>query len=261
MLQELRHRLIDCGLSQKEADVYLAMLELGSSSAQDISEKAGVNRSTTYLAIESLQRRGLASSVEEDKHTVFAAEDPRRLLSSVADELAEVAARQERLQSSLPNLLALFNAIEHKPKVRFFEGEEALTLVRHEIADIREPMWEVYAVDEALITSANVNAQDRIQVTKRVSGRVLMAIKPGCVPPYFDPRGIEVRAMDYDKYPFSGDMALTGKRVYIVSVRPNGSGLVIESEEIVALVRALYEAAWQSARLWNPPSNWKPIDA
>ncbi len=258
MLEELKRHLRECGLSPKEADVYLAMLELGASPVQEIAEKADVNRSTTYLAIEGLKRRGLASSYEEDKRMLFVAEDPHRLLSALTDELAHVAARRDRLQMTLPALLAIFNAIERKPKVRFFEGEEALRSIRQEIADIREPLWEVYAVDEPLVVVANAQAEERIQFTKRLQGRMLMAIKPGCVPPYFDPRGIEARVMDYERCPFSGDIALTSEKMYVVNAQEGLVGIAIESREIVQIFRAFYEAAWQGARPWTPPVNWKP---
>ena len=57
LIQELGH----LGLSEKEAAVYLASLELGPAPVQDISHKAKVNRATTYVMIESLMGRGLIS--------------------------------------------------------------------------------------------------------------------------------------------------------------------------------------------------------
>ena len=53
-MDELKKELEHLGLSDKEAKVYLAALEMGPSPVQDISHKAHVNRATTYVMIESL---------------------------------------------------------------------------------------------------------------------------------------------------------------------------------------------------------------
>jgi len=256
MLEDIKASLAECGFSKKETAVYLAMLELGPSSVQDIGKKAGVNRTTTYLLVESLKRRGVSSSFHQGKKTVFAAESPERLLSGVVNEIAGVRAKQERLKKSLPRLLAIFHAAGDQPKVRFFEGEEALGMIRKEIGECRESIWEAYAVDEPLIRVANIKGKERIQATKRTRGRVLMAIKPGLVPPYFDIRGTDVRLMDYGRLPFSGDIAITSDKLYIVTTAASGMGIVVESKEIVAMIRALYEAAWQCGKEWKPPAGW-----
>ena len=256
MLDNIKRSLAECGLSQKEASVYLAMLELGTASVQDIAMKAGVNRSTTYLMIESLQRRGLISNFDKGSKPQLTAENPEKLIAGVVDELAGVEARKQRLQNSLPHLLAMFQSAD-KPVVRFFEGEEALSMIREEVAQTREPFWEVYAVDEPLIALANTRGEERIQTTRRLTGRALMAIKPGCVPPYFDMRGIETRQIDYHSCPFSGDITITGNKLFILTAQPRGMGIIVESKEVVDIFRALYEAAWRIAKSWTPPAEWK----
>ena len=57
--------------SDKEARVYLALLELGEAPVQHISEKAKVNRATTYVVLEALQKRGVVTTIEKDKKVIF----------------------------------------------------------------------------------------------------------------------------------------------------------------------------------------------
>ena len=124
-----------------------------------------------------------------------------------------------------------------------------------------EPLWEFFAVDEAQLALLNNHAhkEERIQATKRVQGRILMAIKPGLVPAYFDARGIEVRTMDYDREPFSGDLAITTNKLYLLTFRGDGMGIIVESREAVAIARALYQMVWVSAKLWTSPSGWSLV--
>ena len=59
----LEFKLKELGLAEKEAKVFLASLELGSSAVQEIAKKAEINRATTYVIIEKLMKKGLMSSV------------------------------------------------------------------------------------------------------------------------------------------------------------------------------------------------------
>ena len=56
-----KEKLQELGLSEKEARVYLALFELGPSVVSGLAKKAGINRSTTYVILETLAKRGLVS--------------------------------------------------------------------------------------------------------------------------------------------------------------------------------------------------------
>ncbi len=257
MLDDIKSCLVEFGLSPKEIDVYLTMLELGPASAQDIANKAGVNRSTTYVMIEGLQRRGMVSTFDKGKKTFFFAETPQRLHAFVEDDLAKARVKQQQLDLALPRLLAIFNAMEDKPKVRYFEGEEALTLARMEMVETGEAIWELNAVDEPTVQIANTGAAKRIELSGRVKGaRLIFAIKLGVKPAYFNPRGFEVREIEYERYPFSGALVIVKNKLFIVTTKSVGMGVIVESGEIADIARAMYEAAWIRAKPWKPPSDW-----
>lgn len=115
----LKQQLERLGFSQGEAKVYLAALELGETSVARIAQKAKVERTTTYLFLESLKKRGLITLSKQGKKTVYAAENPRRLK-------AEMEEKNKFVDALLPELLSIANAIDHKPKVRFFESKEEI---------------------------------------------------------------------------------------------------------------------------------------
>ena len=54
---ELIEVLNKTGLHEKEAKVYLALLELGTADVSDIAAKAGVKRPTSYLVLDELKER------------------------------------------------------------------------------------------------------------------------------------------------------------------------------------------------------------
>ncbi len=63
----LHDALTRAGLTSYQADVYLALLELGSAPVVDVADRAGVPTSQTYDVVRSLEDRGFVETVERDK--------------------------------------------------------------------------------------------------------------------------------------------------------------------------------------------------
>ncbi len=121
------------GLSDKEARVYLALLELGPSSAYKIGPKAALKRPITYVVLESLQHKGLVSSVPQGGRKLYVAVGPGKILG-------ELEKTKELYKRFLPNLEALYNESERKekPQVQFFEGKEAVAEVYERILQAKK---------------------------------------------------------------------------------------------------------------------------
>ena len=77
--ENLKKALLQLNLTEKEIASYLALLELGALSIQDISRNTGINRVTTYSAIEELRQKGLVSESRKGKKKLFVAENPESL--------------------------------------------------------------------------------------------------------------------------------------------------------------------------------------
>lgn len=118
--------LMKLGLSEKEAKVYLAALELAQDTVQNISKKSGVNRPTTYVILEKLMQMGLISKVEKDRKTLFIAEDPRELENILEKQKREIEDKKGELKAIMEELKALNNTNQEKPIVKYFEGEDGL---------------------------------------------------------------------------------------------------------------------------------------
>ena len=172
--------LVNLGLSEKEARVYLAALELGKSAVQKISQKAGVNRATTYVIIEGLMKKGLMSSATEDKKQYFYAETPEKLSLLFKIQEAELKNKQEGLQKLLPNLKAISNIAEEKPVVRYFVGKEGLKSISEELsANKGEPVRMAYSQDliESVFSKEERTIMRKKRMTKKIKTKVLYNYK------------------------------------------------------------------------------------
>ncbi len=248
-MKDLKEILAEYGLSDKESSVYLAMLELGPASVQDIAKKSGVNRATTYVLIESLKRRGLMSTFEKGKKTMFVAESPDRLKRLIEKEMSVIKDKEQRLQEALPSFLALYNSsAQDKPIVKYFEGNEGVKTARELMMRCRGEMLNFVAVDESTVNVSKIGENQRLEVGKRLQGKVIIALKEGVKLPYFDRSNWNVKQISYDSYPFTGDLHLFDNKVLFIVMKAQPIAFLLESPEVYGLTRAMYEAVWSNAK-------------
>jgi len=249
-MKELVNILAEYGLSDKEASVYLAMLELGPASVQDIAKKAGVNRATTYVMIEALKRRGLMSTFDKGKKTMFVAESPERLKRLAEAEEHAAQEKGERLKDQLPSFLALFtSSSQEKPNVRFFEGDEGYRTVRDLYGQSRGEILSFIALDEAMITFSKIDETKRMELNERLHGRTIRAVKPGTPIPAINKQNWEVREIPYEAFPFSGEVLFFDEKVSITITKAKPIVFLIENADTSRLLRAMFEATWRGAKV------------
>ncbi|MDF1496857.1 MAG: helix-turn-helix domain-containing protein [Patescibacteria group bacterium] len=248
-MKDLKECLAEYGLSDKESLVYLSMLELGPASVQDIAKKSGVNRATTYVMIESLKRRGLMSTFDQGKKTMFVAESPERLKRLIEKDVRLIQEKEDRLKEALPSFLALYNSsTQEKPIVKFFEGEEGVRSAREIMMQTRGEMLNFVAINEETLSISKIDERQRVEAGKRIHGKIIMAIKEGLKSPYFDRTNWEVKHIAYESYPFTGDLHLFDNKVLYIIMKAKPIAFLLESPEVYALTRAMYEAVWRCAR-------------
>ncbi len=122
----IREALQAFGLSDKEIKIYLASLELGTATANEISNKADLNRSTTYDLLKSFLEKGIASKVIKNKTTNFEVAAPEKLI-------AQLEERKVKLKSVLDELKLLEQQVVKKPTIEAYEGHAGIKTILEDI--------------------------------------------------------------------------------------------------------------------------------
>lgn len=126
--------LKESGLTVGEIKVYLALLELGSSTTGPIIEKSGIAKSIIYQILERLMQKGLVSFITEEKTKYFQAAEPKKLLQYIEE-------REEKLQENKKQVQALLPELELKQKaakeseVNVFKGFRGITTTHEHTYD------------------------------------------------------------------------------------------------------------------------------
>ena len=127
----MKEELLRYGLNDKEADIYLACLKSGESTANRLSELTGIRRSTVYEVLSKLKKKGIISSVNKEKKFYFDAISPQGLI----DLLKE---RQDVIENILPDLNKIKNSITIKSKAELYEGVKSIKPAVLEMLNYKE---------------------------------------------------------------------------------------------------------------------------
>lgn len=117
------------GLSEAQAKVYEAALELGESSMQELAKKSGIIRTTIYSFMDVLKDRGFITETKKGKRRVYSATHPERLLDVSKARVVE-------LETAMPELMAIYNSQStQKPRVTFYDGIDGVLEVYADMLD------------------------------------------------------------------------------------------------------------------------------
>lgn len=250
----LDKELTGLGLSPKEAKVYLALLELGTASAQAIARRAGIVRPTTYVILETLARKGLASKATgpDAKKMLFAAEAPERLQAFLQQQKQKIEQQRQDLDRLLPELRSLLLRGEDKPRVRLFEGKEGLQVLQEEfISSGRGPVEGLVSLDDLYALFPEPEFHERIRAIRLKAG---LATRQVCATSQPTPKVEEDRRylresryISRERFPFRGSFYVNGPILSIVSLQSKIIGVLIEHQDISDAFRAIFHLAWEAA--------------
>ncbi|HBB03067.1 MAG: transcriptional regulator TrmB [Candidatus Peregrinibacteria bacterium GW2011_GWF2_38_29] len=238
--------LIKFGLTDKEAKIYLALLEMGPSTVTEISKKAKITRTNGYHVLNGLITKGLVSTYEEKSKMVFIAENPERIVSMLEENLKEIETNIQRAKKVLPEFKAIHRHPTGKLKIKFYEGVEGIISVYEDTLTARS----------AILGYASVENQH--------------SFMPGYFPEYYDRRtrrGIPVKAiLAYTedsfrikgldkahirtskiipvKYRISPEIDIYDDKVTIMSLKEK-FGAIIESREVADAFKKLFMLAYE----------------
>lgn len=122
------------GLTPNEAKIYEALLNLGTSSVEEVSLESNVHRRNAYDSVEKLIRKGLATEEFVSNRRYVRAVNPTRLLDIVAE-------KESAVRAVLPELVEKFNRKPRKEEAVIYRGLEGFKNYLNDILEVNEPAF------------------------------------------------------------------------------------------------------------------------
>lgn len=102
------------GINDKQAKVYMALLQLGKATAYRLAIISGIKRPTVYVILGELEEKGFINRMPNTSKQIFVPKQPRYLVEEAEEEL-------RKIKDIIPELSAM-TSMEDKPNMIFYEG-------------------------------------------------------------------------------------------------------------------------------------------
>lgn len=232
------------GLTEKEARVYLAVLELGQDTVLNIAKRAEIKRPTTYVALDSLIQEGLVRKLPRGTTTLYIAENPDYLLSVLGE-------KEKAIKNVIPLLKAIYSIDRAKPQIRFYEGKEGVGKIYKELRQAKKYILFYGSIKdimkyfpESFLTPEQIKEMN-IPVKEIVTSDPVDIKYAKKINKLKNPKH-KVRTVKKGIF-FTLDSAIFDDKIAIISVKKDYFGVIIESKDISHSFGVLYDLAWQSA--------------
>jgi len=240
----IEEKLQDLNINSQQAKLYLAALQLSSASVAELALKAGVERTACYPHLKKLVKIGLLSVALKKDKTVFIAENPKKI-----NEILEE--KKNHFNKLMPDLLAIFNAKDIKPKVRYYEGREGMknillnsiksgskeNLHLNPFNNVIEVLGKDFArhyIETRVKNKINVRS---LRLQEEVQGSWEFKTKDQSI----------LREVRYLPKDFNLDnlIIIYNNTIAIISSVKENYGLEIESKELSNTMRSVFEILWK----------------
>lgn len=245
-------QLCQFGISKKEANIYIALLELGPSTVQEVAKHLKMNRSTTHVLCESLKEKGFLGQTRNRGKRLLFAEEKEKFRKMVEDEKSHLLLKEMTLDGLLPALEMIEPGQKDKPKVRFYEGQRGFLDVCQRSLDKAkdEILFLGSRTDFHKVASLEYNRNHYVPTRLERSIKIKMLI-------FKNPSAIELQKNDEkemretrflpNNYKFNSTVLVYGNEFAMITSTAPFLGVVIESKELTDFIAKTFHMLWHHA--------------
>jgi sugar-specific transcriptional regulator TrmB len=247
----LEKYLEDAGLSDKEAAVYLHLVQVEKASVVELAEKTKIKRPTVYTILDSLAKKGLVAEIEEDKKTKYVAEPPERLKTYIERKEVFLNELKDRFAHDvIPQIKSLQRETGEKPVVKYFSGKEGIVSINEDVYEGKpdgSPFYIIYSKDllDEVFKDKETDKYKKNRTGQNIKAKVLYNWSKG--EKQSDSLADRIK-VDDKKYPFYADISIYKDKVRISILGKELSGIYIRSKDLAETLKSLFNLAFDNLK-------------
>jgi sugar-specific transcriptional regulator TrmB len=244
MDQDLVKIIEDAGFTDKEARVYLGLLELGQGTVYQIAKSTDLKRPIIYVILESLEKRGYVSILPNKKANTYQAIDP----SAILNRLKIVT---KNFSEMMPMLQTLHNRADNRPKITYIENKEGIWNIYEEMNKIKDSLFITsYVRIEKHFPGAVKKWIDGYKKgIYKVHGRHVVPDNEAEITHAKNLSVIDQKIRVLSDLDNSNmDFSIFEKKVSITSLEEKPFMVVMESEELAKSMKMVFEVMWRNGK-------------
>lgn len=247
--EEIKNGLLQLDFTEKEALIYLSVLQTANSSIPSLARETGLSRGTIYDLVEKLKERGFVAEIQKGRKRRLIAESPTNKLYVLLDK------KQKQLEKSMAiveNILPTLKAInvneDYKPQIKVYEGEKGFRKVWDEIFAEGKDFLSIARI-ETFLSFVGEDFLEEIMERKVKLGLASRAINedsPAAM-------GMQSRDKKFNRetrlapkeFKLQSTEIIFGDKIAMFSTREENIIVVIESKDFADTHRAYFEMLWK----------------
>lgn len=247
----LTEALKNLGLNEKEAKVYLALLQSGKTTAYNVAVRSGLKKPTTYVILDQLVEKGYAFKIPRAKKQMYAAESPDVVFALAKERLLFT-------KDALPELMAIKKGEKDKVNVAYFEGVKG---AEEMYGNLLKVMKERPGKDRKVVGFYGKGDRVRPELEEfffkvndqigqqDIDRRTLTVYHPNIIGKYLkedllDKWKLKTKALASEKY--SSDISIEAYDNFVAILSQNSlQSILIEDADIAKAIKQIFEMVWE----------------
>lgn len=240
------------GLSPKESQLYLELLETGPATVSPLMDRLGYKRGDLHYLLDSLEKKKLITRRRERNRDIIVPESPWRLREFSREIKKQAEQRERAVQNLLPDLVARYVLATNRPAVRQLEGVAGTEEVYAEILRQKKDLsifasaydHQNTALDKAI--DLTIKRQHRAGIKTRALVEPKLARDRRYLD-YCRTYGITNRFWPQANFSLPSQIIVFGDMVALSSLKDEIITTLIQNKNIAQSLRGLFELIWAGA--------------
>jgi len=133
------------GLSSTESSLYLTGLSFDSIGVSELVKMSGIQRTTVYHALETLEQKGLVTKKYSGGRLVFSMAQPQHIKKFIDRNIGELNIKKAEFEKILPELEKFLPGKVQQTSVQHFQGIEAIKSLVETALYCKNRKWQIIA--------------------------------------------------------------------------------------------------------------------
>ncbi len=240
--------LEELGLTKSEIQVYLALLELGSSSTGKIVENSKTASSKVYEILDKLIQKGLVSFIVQRGIKQFEAASPQRILDYANEREEQFALQKKELRHLIPELELKQKLSQYRSQATIFKGFKGIKSAYEDILNSLKKNEEYYVMGATTPTEPYFSFIKHFHQRRASQGIKVKILYSKRMQPLADAIKdtplTQIRFTSQELLSSAFILMYAQKTLIIVSTKHDLTLFQIESQEVTDSLKAYFEILW-----------------
>lgn len=234
--------LIQAGLSEIQAKIYLYLIENGQKTPAEIAEGIDENRTTVYSALEKLEKSEIITKKDRGKISAYIPNHPSALEGLAEKRLRQMARQARSLEGNLPSLINFYNEHQSEPGVQTFYGDEGVKMIWDKVIATKAPYYFVRSRFDELTNKETLEEFKKRRISAKITSEDITPSE------FASNTNKEMRdkllltrtLLPPENYDSPVEIDIFGDNVAFINFEKNGMSTLIESPEIADAMRQFF---------------------